>query len=312
MKLHASCWMLLLAVAAHAQTALQTAQKELQNGNYEVARAGFESTLRVHPHNALARDGEVLACERQALAARSQRDDATALEILIDAKKVVPDHVHLLYDLGVLEEQMNLVRDADKTLTEAEKLAPHDAGVLYALARVKMDLGDMEPAEVKMQAYLAQHPNDASAHFGLARIYQISVQFDKAKSEFARSIALQPVQTESYFELGSMALKQGEYEEALTQFSHTLERDPHHGGALEGAGEACFQQKHYQQAVDYLQRATEAAPTFPPGHYYLGLALARLGRKDESRAELDRASELANETNKSESRHPQIQEAPAK
>jgi tetratricopeptide (TPR) repeat protein len=155
-----------------------------------------------------------------------------------------------------------------------------------------MDLGQLTAAEDKMVAYLKLRPMDASAQFGLGRIYQSGLEFGKARAAFLRSIELQPVQTESYFELGDLALKQGDYDEAAVQFKKTLDRDAKHGGALEGSGEISFKQKQYEQARTFLERAIAASPEYPPSHYYMGLTLARLGRKEESARELELAAKL--------------------
>ena len=278
----------------------------LAAGKAAEARNAFETTLSADPNNAEAQAGEVAACEHLALEARAAGHMNDALQALLRARQFVPHNARLLFDLGIVEDQMRLFKDADQSLTAAQELSPSDPNILYGLARVKMDLGQLGPAEEKMQAYLKLRPNDASAHYGLGRIYQIGLQFDKAQAEFALSVELQPVQTESYFELGDLALKQGNFDEAIKQFSKTLERDPKHGGALEGTGEAYFKQKHYDQAKNFLERAITAAPDYAPCHYYLGLTLARLGRKEDSERELATASKLADAENKSSATHMQL------
>ncbi len=281
----------------------------LAAGRVAEARDAFEAALSAEPNNAKAQAGEVAASERLALEARAAGKMNDALQTLLRAQQFAPHNARLLFDLGILEDQMRLFTDADKSLAAAEQLNPGDPNILYGLARVKMDLGQLAPAEEKMQAYLKLRPNDASAHYGLGRIYQVGLQFDKAQAEFARSVELQPVQTESYFELGDLALKQGDYDEAIKQFGKTLERDPKHGGALEGMGEAYFKQKHYEQAKDFLERAIAAAPDYAPCHYYLGLTLARLGRKEDSERELATASKLADAENKNSATHMQLSPA---
>jgi Flp pilus assembly protein TadD len=71
-----------------------------------------------------------------------------------------------------------------------------------------------------------------------------------------------------------------------------LERDATHGGALTGMGIVAFRAKNYAEAEQYLARAEKTAPNYQPAHYYRGLALARLGQKEESQRELQAASEL--------------------
>lgn len=278
----------------------------LQSGKAAEARDAFESILSSEPANSQAQDGEVAASERLALEQAGSGNMVEALQSLLRAEKHVPQNARLEYDLGILEDQMHLYPEAQKSLASAEQLHFDDPKLLYAEARVYFDQDQLSPAEQKMSAYLRLRPGDATAHYGLGRIYQLGVQFDKARAEFQESIRLHPEQTEAWYQLGDIALKQSRYDEALADFSKTLARNPKHGGALAGSGEACFRQKHYDQALDFLNRAIGAAPDYQPGHYYLGLTLARLGRKEESERELATAARLADEDNKKASTRYQL------
>lgn len=286
-----------LSAAAPLQTpqAASPGAVLLQSGKVSEARDAFESVLEADPSNKEAQDGEVAASEQLALQARKEGRMNDALTYLVRAQQFVPKNERLLFDLGIQEDDMHLYPDADRTLTLAEQLSPGDPNLIYAVARVKMDLGQLSAAEEKMLAYLKLRPGDASAHYGLARVYQLGLQFDKARVEFQRCIELQPVQTEAYYQLGDIALGQGNFTEAIAEFGKTLARDPKHGGALTGTGQAYFKQKQYAKAEEFLQRAVAAAPNYETGHYYLGLTLARLGRKEDSERELSLATKLADE-----------------
>jgi tetratricopeptide (TPR) repeat protein len=287
------------AVAGQAeQPALQQASDLLQAGKPAEARDGFEAILSADPSSTAAQNGEVAASEQLALAQRTHAQMSGALETLMRAERLVPQSAQLACDLGILEDEMHLYPDAAKSLDRAAQLGYASPSLLYAQARVFLDEQQLGPAEEKMLAYLKLRPDDATAHFGLGRIYQLGLQFDKASGEFEESIRLQPAQTEAWFQLGDIALKQNLYDKALADFSKTLARNPKHGGALAGAGEACFHRKQYQQALDYLSRAVTAAPDYAPGHYYLGLTLNRLGRKDEAQRQLAAAAKLADAENR--------------
>lgn len=282
----------------------------LKDGKFAEAREAYEQLLHADPANAQLQAAYVQASEQLTLQARAHGAADDALKTLLHARELVPNNARLLFDLGMIEEEMHLLFDADQALAQAEILAPTEPDVIYAVARVKMERGDLAAAQTRMEAYLKLRPTDASAHFGLGRVLQLGLQFEAARAEFLRSIELQPAQTESYYELGDLALKQGDFDEALTRFNKTLERDPHHGGALEGAGEASFKKKNYAQAQEFLRRAIEAAPNYAPSHYYLGLTLARLAQKEESARELDRANQLSeaekkNSTNRIQQANPQ-------
>jgi tetratricopeptide (TPR) repeat protein len=281
----------------------------LQSGKVSEARDAFESVLNADAGNKDAQDGEVAASEKLALDARREGHMNDALTYLVRARQFVPSNPHLLFDLGILEDEMHLYQDADRALAAAEQLSPDDAQIIYAVGRVKLDLGQLPVAEEKMQAYLKIKPDDASAHYGLGRVYQQGLQFDQARTEFQRCIELQPVQTEAYYQLGDIALGQGNFAQAISEFSKTLARDPKHGGALTGTGQAYFKEKQYVRAQEYLERAVAAAPEYQTGHYYLGLTLARLGHKEDSERELALATKLADEATKKA--HSSIQLSPA-
>ena len=301
-----TCAFLLAVTSSQAASSGQSpaspavASELLQSGKVAEARNAFELVLNTNPTDADAQHGEVAASERLALDARQSGNMDDALKDLLRAQAFAPHDPRLLYDLGILEDEMRLYHDADQTLANAEQLQPSNPQILYAVARVKMNLGQLAAAEEKMQGYLKLEPNDASAHYGMGRIFQLGLQFDRAHAEFLRSIELQPVQTEAYYHLGDIALGQGGFDEAIGYFSKTLTRDPKHGGALAGTGEAYFKQKQYIQAEAFLERAVAAAPEYQSGHYYLGLTLERLGRKEDAQRELKLASKLADEESKKE------------
>jgi tetratricopeptide (TPR) repeat protein len=282
----------------------------LQANRPAEARAAFEEVLGRNPSDAAAQAGEVAASERLALQARAEGHMEDALQTLLRARDYAPQDAHLLYDLGILEDEMRLFQDADRSLSEADRIQPGDARTIYGVARVRLDLGQLTAAEEKMKAYLALRPDDATAHFGLGRIYQIGLQSERARAEFLKSAELQPVQTEAYFELGDLALKDGGFDEAIAEFAKTLQRDPKHGGALEGTGEAYFKKKDFEKAEDFLERAISAAPDYSPSHYYLGLTLTKLGRKSEATQQLALAAKLAKGDNASTVHHPQLQAPP--
>ena len=270
--------------------------RELEaSGRFAEARDAYERLLLAKPEDREAQDGLAMAVERLALKERAAGDRDAALADLLRAQKVAPSNARVLYDLGVLEEEMRLYRDADATLATLEQKTPGEAKVLYAVARVKLDLGQLAAAETHMEAYLKLRPSDASAHYGLGTIYLQGANFDKARVEFERSIALQPLQTEAYYQLGQSYLNSDACAEAEPQFVKTLERQPKHGGALTGLGICAFKAKRFDDAEGRLRKAIEAAPEYQPAHYYLGLSLRWLGKDAESREQLAIATRLEEE-----------------
>lgn len=306
---------LLLTLVANAAQASQAnapvtaaeAQRLLVEGKFEQARDAYEQLLLTQPGDAAAQEGLAEATERLALKERAAGHRDAALAALLHAQKVEPDNRRVLFDLGVLEEEMSLFQDAEAVLTHLETLKPIDANTYYALGRVYLDQGKLDAARAEMQAFLALRPDDASAQFGLGKIDLQALHFDAAQAEFERSIVLQPKQTEAYYQLGLVFLEQNRFEECIRQFNKVLERNPQHGGALVGAGTAYFKLKQYDKAKDWLTQGTLAAPEYQPGHYYLGLTLARLGDTPGSQRELSIATTLADKENEQAANRLRIQ-----
>lgn len=281
------------------ETALvELGQVQLTQGLNDDALNSFESVLKNNPDSVPAREGEVSAATKAALADRKAGVKDSALLYLVRARNFVPDSPELLLDFGVQAEGLRIFRDADQALTRAHELAPQDLRILYALAHVELDEQKMPEAEANLRAYLKVRPDDATAHYGLGHLLHLLQRDDEATAELQRSSALQPRQTGSYYELGEIALEQNKYDEARSYYEKVIEFAPNHGGALTGMGILAFRAKDYLTAEKYLQNAITYASDYPTAHHYYALVLARLGRKDEAEKE----SELATSLNEQQTR----------
>jgi tetratricopeptide (TPR) repeat protein len=252
----------------------------------------FETVLAIDLRDKDARKGELAAATELAMSARSANHQDAALKVLEHARTKLPDDPKLLLDYGIQATEMGLLPEANESLQAARKLDANNPEILYALGRLELLEQHLQAAEADLRAYLAKHPEDASAHFGLGKVLELAQRTTEARAEFERSIQLEPAQTESYYELGQIELELQHDSQAAPLFEKVLARDATHGGALTGMGIIAFRSKDYAQAQQYLARAEKTAPSYEPAHYFRGLALARLGQKDESQHELQIAAEL--------------------
>lgn len=255
----------------------------------------FETVLDIDLRDKDARQGELAASTELAISARRDNHPDAALKVLEHARSKLPDDPKLLLDLGIQATEMGLLPEASDSLQAARKLDPTNADILYALGRLELQEQHLQAAETDLRAYLAKHPEDASAHFGLGKVLELEQRTAEARMEFEHSIQLQPQQTESYYELGQLELEVQHDAQAEPLFEKVLARDANHGGALTGMGIIAFRNRSYAQAEQYLAHAEKTAPNYQPAHYYRGLALDRLGRKDESKRELQTAAAMDRE-----------------
>jgi tetratricopeptide (TPR) repeat protein len=255
----------------------------------------LKETLRLDPGRTDAAAALTGVWRDQAHAAVQKGDPEKGLSVLIEARKANPRDADVLFDFGMVALRMSLFPDSVQSFQEALNQRKDFANALYGLGRAQMGLDKYDDARAAFTRFLQLHPQDASGHYALGVTLQALQRPDEARREYEKSIQLKPDQTESYFQLGVIDIDAGDLKAGADLFRRVLEQDPHHAGALAGAGRVAFQSKDYSGAVDLLQKATRAEPSLREAHYYLGLAYARLGRKDDSDRELQTATQLEKE-----------------
>ncbi len=265
-----------------------TGEALLQERRYREAMDAFEAALAASPANAAAREGEVAAATAWALEGVRQGHPEQAMEVLERGIGVLPTEPELLRSFGIEATTLKQFPIAEQALRAADAARPHDAKTVYALARLETEEQHLPEAERDLQAYLALRPDDASAYFGLGHIYAMRQQTTEARAAFAHSLTLQPSQTESYYQLGQLDLEAHQDEAAQKEFAQVLARAPQHAGALTGMGQLALRAKDYAGAEQLLAAAEKSDPAYQTPHYFRGLALAKLGRKDEAAEELRR------------------------
>jgi tetratricopeptide (TPR) repeat protein len=257
----------------------------------------YEQVLKQKPKDEMARHGEVAEAIEEALAARRNGNNELALAFLLRANRWVHDDAELLTDIGIQEEAMNLHQDADTVLTQAQQLLPADPKLLYAIARNKMELSQVQASEQAWKQYLALRPNDASAHYGYGLLLQMMQRTEEARAEFEKSIALSPNQAESYYRLGEITRNAGQVTQAEQFYKQALGHDAAHAGAWAGLGILAYNARHYDEAEHDLAKSVQLSQNLQIAHYYHGLALGKLGLKEESTKELQTAVRLADAEN---------------
>jgi tetratricopeptide (TPR) repeat protein len=252
----------------------------------------LREAVRLDPARIDASDALVKIWSDQARAASNAGDSATALALLIDARKLAPNNPDVQFDFGMAALQSSLWQDAVEAFRQTLRLRKDDPMALWGLGRAFMGESNFEDARQQFVRYVAIRPDDSSGHCALGMTLAALERSAQARTEFEKSIALAPRQTESYFRLGLLDLDSKDLHSAAPNLRYVLEHDPKHSGALAALGRVEFEQKHYIEAIDLLQRAIANDDSLVVAHYYLGLTYSRMGRKAESELELQKALQL--------------------
>lgn len=129
-------------------------------------------------------------------------------------------------------------------------------------------------------------PNDADAHLFYAHLLSNLGRHDEALSEARRARELDPLNQRTSALEAQFLLHAGRVDEALERIRATEELDPNNWMAHLFATSAYIEKQMYQQAVEEGRKAIEIQPRSRSFSFY-GYALAKAGRAEEARKELD-------------------------
>jgi Flp pilus assembly protein TadD len=256
------------------------------------AIAQLREALKLTPTDQAAQAALRFIAQKAALASVRSGDKQHAVSVMLEARAILPQDPELLYQFGLVAMEAGLYTDARKAEEEALRFRPGYAEAIYALGRACLGEGNGQQAEDQFRKYLAIQPKDATAQYGLGYVLVSEQKLAEARLAFERSLALQPNQTESLFQLGVIALREANPDSARAWFGKVLAQNPQHAGALTEIAIFSYRDHLYQQAADGLERAIRSSPAYQKAHYHLALALAKLGRKEESEREFSVAMEL--------------------
>jgi tetratricopeptide (TPR) repeat protein len=184
-------------------------------------------------------------------------------------------------------------------LKEAEKSDPKNVEILYRISRVESDLVEDLSDDSKKKIYALESvayakraieadPQNSNAHLAAAIAYgdltdfvddRTKMEYSKViKSEAEKAIELDPKNDYAYLVLARWNFEMTQLNPILRGFAELLY------GQMPPASQ--------EKAIEDFQRAIALAPNRIIHHYCYGDALARLGRKEQAKAEFQKVLRL--------------------
>ena len=109
---------------------------------------------------------------------------------------------------------------------------------------------------------------------------------------FRKAVKAKPSAPDVHFGLGYLLLTQKQYPEAIKEFQAELVNNPNHAQALLYAAESEIQLNQYADAAPLLEKAVKLDPTLGLAHLDLGILAANDGRNDDALREFLAAEKL--------------------
>jgi tetratricopeptide (TPR) repeat protein len=164
-------------------------------------------------------------------------------------------------------------------------LNPSYAATHQSLATTLALLGQFEEAVIHYDAALALRPDDVDAHNNVAVLLARLGRPEAAEAHYRQALRLRPNDVETRSNFAALMARLGRDEEAISEFVTVLDARPSHDPALRGLAGLATRRPDSSglAALDHLRAALGTADDDPSRRrYYVGLALAELGRLDDA------------------------------
>lgn len=210
------------------------------------------------------------------------------------------EHLRSAIRLGPGDERARLmladVLAEDRRFAEAERELEQATAAGLRSGQIHYRLADLyERQSLLPQAAKAFRDSEAFGpivgrdrfYFALGRLLVNQADFDGAIAAYARRIEANPNSGEAHRQLGEVYFLQGRDRDALSEFLIARWLDPKDARSFAAAGQVHVRLLEYAEAVADLERALALDPRLREARYALGTSLARVGRTDEAKQQLE-------------------------
>jgi len=286
---------------------------EMASQDYRAAVSAFEKAVKEAP--------DAQSYYSLGVAQFRANDDRAAKNSLKQALKLRPEHLQAASLLVLLDVKAGRIEDALRGVEEIKRRHPklpagfmlegdiharqkQSAWAASAYARARELGGDTRAllkevaalqasqgnvaAINRLTGWLKTHEGDLAARYTLAVAYSSEGRGGDAVKEYRRLLQGAPEYVPALNDLAWLLFQDGESGEALKFAVKAYELRPDNGPVLDTLGWLRLQQGETKSALGLLRQAAEKMPGVGDVQYHLAEALARSGKKAESRTVLER------------------------
>jgi len=135
-------------------------------------------------------------------------------------------------------------------------------------------------------------PNQPNAHFGLGYLLWTRKQYGEAIAEFKSELALDPKHAQSMLYIADSEVQMNQYGNAKPLLEQAVKLDPSLGLAHLDLGIVASNEGRDDDALREFLAAEKLNPGDVNVHWRLGRLYRAMGRKEEAKVELDKASSI--------------------
>lgn len=174
-----------------------------------------------------------------------------------------------------------------------------DSAEADMLAGEALDEMKDTPAAIEMfRKAVKAKPDQPNAHFGLGYLLWTQKQYAEAIAELKAELAIDPNHAQSLLYIADSQVQMNQYAEATPLLQQALKIEPTLGLAHLDLGIIAANDGRNEDALREFLTAEKLTPEDVNVHWRLGRLYRAMGKKEEAKAELDKASSITRTANR--------------
>lgn len=169
---------------------------------------------------------------------------------------------------------------------ELMRTAPQSYQVHELNAEALETQGKWDEAIAEYRKILEKDPRLPGIHYRIGRVILSAPATDTtaedAKKEFQQELEVDPTNAGAEYVLGELAREAQQWPDAIEHFTRATKLDSSFSDAFFGLGRSLISAEKFSDAIPPLEAFVKLQPLEPAGHFQLGTAYNRAGRKADA------------------------------
>ena len=166
------------------------------------------------------------------------------------------------------------------------RIAPESYQVHELNAEALETQGKWDDAIAEYRKILEKDPRLPGIHYRIGRVILSAPATDStaedAKKEFQQELEVDPTNAGAEYVLGELAREAQQWPDAIDHFTRATKFDSSFSDAFFGLGRSLISAEKFSDAIAPLEAFVKLQPLEPAGHFQLGTAYNRAGRKADA------------------------------
>jgi tetratricopeptide (TPR) repeat protein len=216
-----------------------------------------------------------------------------AQQAYLDAIDINPTYYDAYSNLGDIYREEGKLADAEQAYLKALEYGAPYADTHYNLGVTYINENKLSDAEQPLVRSLELSPANTKARYNLGWTYDREGKDALAEQAYAETLKYDQTYPEARINLGILLAREGRYPEALEQLHTAQQYAPGHPVLRYALADLSMRMQHYDEAIAAFNELDAANLHQNLIHTSLGLCYESLGKKEEAKAQFQKAIDIA-------------------